>query len=120
MSECDSVVMAEVPHSHNHDSCQITETDLAASALEEPDKTIRNEEGQEEKTPDAGSLEVVAQDACKETDTEGGNVNLAVNEQRPNAGRIWTCANNIFVLFGSIIIVLIFGMAVYLVFRLLN
>eukprot|EP00117_Sycon_ciliatum_P002115 scpid104386/ scgid7484/ len=118
MSE--SIEMAAVPDSYNQDSCLITETDLASSSLGEPDKTIRNEEGQEEKTPDAGSLEAAAQDACSETKTEGGNVNTAVNEQRQNAGQISTCAHYIFVLFGSIIMVLMIGLAVYLVFRLLK
>ena len=118
MSE--SIEMAAVPDSYNQDSCLITETDLASSSLEEPNKTISNEKGQEAKTPDAGSLEAAAQDACSEMKIEEGNVNTAGNEQRENAGRISTCAHYIFVLFGSIIMVLMIGMAVYIVFRLLK
>ena len=116
MSESESIEMAAVPESYNHDSCQVTETDLASSVLGETDKTIRSEKEEEDQTPDAGSVQAPAQDASSDTKTEGGNVNVAVNVQRQNAGRI-TRAQNILALLSGFIMVFMFGMAIYLVFR---
>ena len=116
MSESESIEMAAVPDSYNHNSCQVTETDLASSVLGETDITIRSEKGEEDRTPDAGSVQAAAQDACSDTKTVECNVNVAVNVQRQNAGRISTRAQNILVLFGGIIMVLMFGLAIYLVF----
>eukprot|EP00117_Sycon_ciliatum_P026095 scpid106277/ scgid21502/ len=118
MSE--SIEMATVADSSQDDSCLLKETHLASSALKEADETTTSVDGQEEKEQDGARVQAAAQDPCKNNQTAASNVDVEVNIESQNAGRISARAHKIFVLSGSFVMVLMFGMAVYIVLKLLK
>ena len=93
------------------DSCNLEEAEEATRSIHQAkDESGLGTEG----------AHVAAQDVVSKKQAEVPNVNVDANGERQDAGRISSRENWIILLFASFILVLMFGMVVFILLRLLK
>ena len=96
------------------------ETIADSCKLDEAEEATRSVQGQDEEELDMSCVYAAAQDAGSKKQTEVDNVNVDANGERQAARRISSREHKIIFLFGSLILVVMFGMVVFILLRLLK
>ena len=96
------------------------ETIADSCNLDEAEEATRSVQGPDEEELDMSRVYAAAPDAGSKKQTDVDNVNVHANGERQDAGRISSREHKIILLFGSLILVGMFGMVVFILLRLLK
>ena len=108
---------------HNVAISQFVEMATVADSCKqdlEADATTKSATGQKTTEPDRLCEQVTALEPCSERMPAVSNAYIEGNEAAPHAGRIPTCGRRGIVVFGSILLLVMLGMVVFVVIRILN